>query len=294
MDFVVIDVETANADVASICQVGIASYDSGVLVDEWKTYVDPEDFFDFFNVCIHGITEETVAGSPTLPVVAESMLARLQGTVVVSHTHFERLSLHRGFERYDLRLPELMWLDSARVARRTWIQFARSGYALHNLCDHIGYEYPAHDALEDAKAAGQVILTAINETGLSVQDWLSRVKQPIDPSASRAVKVITREGDPEGPLFGEVLVFTGALQVPRRVAADLAADAGCEVDAGVTKNTSILVVGDQDVLRLAGHDKSSKHRKAESLVEKGQHIRILRESDFMQLCSDYGQRSASA
>jgi DNA polymerase-3 subunit epsilon len=71
--------------------------------------------------------------------------------------------------------------------------------------------------------------------------------------------------------------------IPRREAADLAASVGCEVDGGVTKRTTLLVVGDQDVQRLAGHEKSSKHRKAEQLVQMGQPIRILRESDFCEL-----------
>ena len=74
---------------------------------------------------------------------------------------------------------------------------------------------------------------------------------------------LTREGNAEGPLFGEVVVFTGALSMPRRKAADAAADAGCEVAGGVTKKTTLLIVGDQDVTKLAGHSKSSKHRKAE-------------------------------
>jgi DNA polymerase-3 subunit epsilon len=42
----------------------------------------------------------------------------------------------------------------------------------------------------------------------------------------------------------------------------------------------MLVVGDQDVARLAGHSKSSKHRKAEQLMSMGTSIRILRETDF--------------
>jgi len=45
----------------------------------------------------------------------------------------------------------------------------------------------------------------------------------------------------------------------------------------------MLVVGDQDVMKLAGHEKSAKHRKAESLIAQGEEIRILRESDFMEL-----------
>jgi hypothetical protein len=41
MEFVAIDVETANADMASICQIGIAQFKGGTLAQEWKTYVDP-------------------------------------------------------------------------------------------------------------------------------------------------------------------------------------------------------------------------------------------------------------
>jgi DNA polymerase-3 subunit epsilon len=37
------------------------------------------------------------------------------------------------------------------------------------------------------------------------------------------------------------------------------------------------------VRRLAGHDKSSKHRKAEELIAKSQPIRILGESDFRRI-----------
>ena len=78
----------------------------------------------------------------------------------------------------------------------------------------------------------------------------------------------------------EVVVFTGALSIPRATAADLAANLGLEVASGVNKRTTMLVVGDQDVRRLAGHELSTKHRHAEELAAAGQEIRILRESDF--------------
>jgi DNA polymerase-3 subunit epsilon len=54
MDFVALDVETANADSSSICQIGLATFEDGCLVDEWSTLVNPEDYFDPFNVSIHG------------------------------------------------------------------------------------------------------------------------------------------------------------------------------------------------------------------------------------------------
>jgi DNA polymerase-3 subunit epsilon len=59
--------------------------------------------------------------------------------------------------------------------------------------------------------------------------------------------------------------------------------AGCTIGSGVTKKTTMLVVGDQDITKLAGKKKSSKHIKAEQLISKGQKIRILSESDFKEL-----------
>ena len=47
MDFVALDVETANPDMASICQIGAARYSGGILAEEWKTYVDPQDYFAY-------------------------------------------------------------------------------------------------------------------------------------------------------------------------------------------------------------------------------------------------------
>ncbi len=179
-------------------------------------------------------------------------------------------------------MPECTWLDSARVARRAWSDFAWGGYGLYNICRALSYEFKHHDALEDAKAAGHILLIASKECNLDVEGWLKRVNQPIDPTKVSTGAAIKREGNPEGPLYGEVMVFTGALEIPRSEAADMAAKIGCQVGTGVTKKTTMLVVGDQDVSKLAGHDKSAKHRKAEALISKGVSIRILRETDFKE------------
>jgi len=50
MEFVAIDVETANADMASICQIGLAKFKDGQLVEEWSSFIDPEDYFDFIKI----------------------------------------------------------------------------------------------------------------------------------------------------------------------------------------------------------------------------------------------------
>jgi DNA polymerase III subunit epsilon len=283
MSFVAIDVETANADMASICQIGLASFENGILKNEWKTYVDPEDYFDPINVDIHGIDEAMVRGAPNFPALSNTLSSYLTGAVVVCHTHFDRVAIHQANQRHGIMMPNCEWLDSARIARRTWSQFAWKGYGLHNVCNMLGYEFKHHDALEDAKAAAHILIEAFKETGLDIDGWIKRIGQPIDPTSSSSGSFIKRDGNQEGSFFGEVLVFTGSLEIPRSEAADLAASIGCEVAPGVRKKTTMLVVGDQDIAKLAGHEKSSKHRKAEELIAKGTPIRILKESDFKEL-----------
>ncbi len=280
MDFVALDVETANPRMASICQLGIAKYTNGNFSDEWKSFVDPEDFFDQMNMRIHGIGESTILGAPKFPDVYAKLCSFLDGAIVVSHTSFDRAAIIQCCERYGIDPPQCNWLDSARIARRTWSECANSGYGLKSVCEIIGYKFKHHDALEDAKASAQVVVAAINKTGISIEDWLERSQKPISGSGSDRIKL---QGNPEGVLYGEVLVFTGAVGIPRMVAAEMAARAGCEVAAGVTKKTTIVVVGDQDIKALAGHEKSSKHRKAEELIEKGIPIKILTAPDFEKL-----------
>jgi DNA polymerase III subunit epsilon len=279
--FVAIDVETANADLASICQIGVVSFQHGEVAEAWKTLIDPEDEFDGVNVSIHGIDERMVAGAPRFPDIVDALHTRLAGHVVVSHMPFDRVALSRAHERYGIPTLDCTWLDTARVTRRAWPQFSRRGYGLADVASWCGIEFRHHDAEEDARAAGLVLLRALTDSGLGVDDWVVQATRPIGGSLSSSS--ITRAGDPDGPLAGEVLVFTGALSIPRREAADLAAAAGCDVVGSVGRKVTLLVVGDQDVRKLVGHEKSSKHRKAEDLIRNGQVLRILRESDFRTL-----------
>lgn len=280
MRFVAIDVETANPDMASICQIGVATYENGLLHAEWQSLVNPGDFFDDFNSSIHGITERHVRDAPTFSAISADLFGLLEHQPVIAHTHFDRTAIAQACRKNGLVSPELRWLDSARVARRAWTQFATKGYGLKNVCAHIGYSFQHHDALEDAKAAGQVMLAAIRETDISIDGWFGRIAQPIGLATSSP---ITKDGNPNGDLSGEVLVFTGTLEIPRREATEMAANIGCTVASNVTKKTTLLVVGDQDITKLAGHNKSTKHRKAEQLMASGLEIRILRESDFKQI-----------
>ena len=77
MEFVALDVETANENVGSICQIGLAGYKGNELIREWVSLVNPEEKFSPFNISVHGLTAADVAEASTLPELAETLRAWL-------------------------------------------------------------------------------------------------------------------------------------------------------------------------------------------------------------------------
>ncbi|WP_194778614.1 exonuclease domain-containing protein [Pararhodonellum marinum] len=69
-----IDVETANADYSRICQVGVAEFENGNILRTWKSYVNPEQYFDQFFVNVHAIDQDTVKDAPKIPEVLEQLM----------------------------------------------------------------------------------------------------------------------------------------------------------------------------------------------------------------------------
>jgi len=279
VEFISIDVETANANMSSICQIGLVKFRDGVEIGCEKYYVNPETWFDPTNIQIHGISDDDVVGQPIFAEIYGKISKLTQSRILVCHTHFDRVALKQACQKYVLAELNCQWLDSARVSRRTWEQFAKKGYGLKNLANHLDIEFLHHDALEDARTAGKILIKAIEHSGISLDEWLVKVDRGSEYVSHKRV------GDGDGALIGETVTFTGALQIPRREAADLAAEAGADVAPSVTKKTSLLVVGDQDIERLAGKTKSSKQLKAEKLIAEGREITIIGETDFLALSS---------
>ena len=105
LTFNAIDVETANADSGSICQIGVVHVVDGEISEAWSTLVDPEAPFDYHNIRLHRITSKKVAGSPVIPELRDELCRRLEGSYLVSHTAFDRGALSRAMGRYELPPP---------------------------------------------------------------------------------------------------------------------------------------------------------------------------------------------
>src|SRR6185437_4653929 len=106
------------------------------------------------------------------------------------------------------------------------------GYGLARLASEFGIGFTHHDAAEDARASGLLMLRAIHDTGYGLEDWLKRIELTV---SGQIPGRFASEGDPSGPLAGETIVFTGRLEVSRGTAALAAAKVGCNVADSVNK-----------------------------------------------------------
>jgi DNA polymerase-3 subunit epsilon len=178
MRFYSLDVETANSDYSSICQIGIGVFEDGELVDTWKSYIDPEDYFKWRNISIHGITEENIQGQPIFPDVYPVLRKMFENNIVVHHSHFDRTAFQQVFEKYGLDPFEVQWLDSVRVARHAFAEGClEGGYGLDNVAAYLDIEFQHHDALEDALACGKIVLEACKKLNFNVDQWNSLFKR---------------------------------------------------------------------------------------------------------------------
>ena len=121
--FVAIDVETANADLASICQIGLVTFADGQIVSGWQSLIDPEDEFNEINISIHGIDESSVQGAPRFNDLAVHIGKTLEGQVVASHTSFDRVA-----STVFIRSTRFRWSSAGG-----WIQLGSFAGLGHNL-----------------------------------------------------------------------------------------------------------------------------------------------------------------
>ncbi|HEX7858071.1 MAG TPA: exonuclease domain-containing protein [Sphingobium sp.] len=262
-DFVVVDVETACSRVSSICQIGIVGFRAGQEVFAYETLVDPCDEFFSFNMAIHGITADHVAGQPTFGDIHDIVASHIGGRITVAHSYFDKGALAAACRVSNREAIETTWLDSVGVAKRAWPQLP--SHRLNVLARFLGIEHRHHDALSDARAAGMVILKAIDHTGIDLKGWMTKPgKSPVAAPKPAAA----------GPLKGERVAIVGEPRNGRL--AHFIAQAGGRVVGSVGSTTTLLVISaSQPYGRWVSA--SPEHRKAQALIDAGKPLLILAE-----------------
>ena len=168
--FVALDVETANGNASSICQIGIACVGRDGAISVHSTLVNPLQDFARFNVKLHGIDAEAVRYAPGFADAFAAMAPLLERHLIFQHSNFDRRAIHKACTANRMAVPEWRWADSVGVARRAWPEFrGNGGHGLAHLKKALALEFNHHDAGEDAKAAAQVVLEAERQTGLGFE-----------------------------------------------------------------------------------------------------------------------------
>jgi DNA polymerase-3 subunit epsilon len=191
--------------------------------------------------------------------------------VTVAHSLFDKGALAAACLIHGREPIAATWLDSVRVAKRAWPELA--SHRLNVLSAFLGLPHKHHDALSDARAAGMVIVRAIEHTGMGLAGWLA----PSSPRTAKAPRPAA-----SGPLSGERVAILGATR-DGPLARHLAA-AGARVMASVGATTTLLVISNEQPFGrfVTAH---AEHRRAMALRSEGARITIVTEDEVTaRLC----------
>lgn len=304
LDFVAFDVETANCHRGSVCAIGATVVRAGEVtsVHSWLTRPpDALNFFDGFNVALHGITQEMVAGQPTFLQRLDQLLALAPGLPLVAHNAaFDIGAIREACIVEDRPWPRLDYGCSLVMARRSLDLIT---YRLPVVAYECEVDLKAHhDAAADATACAKVVLEIARRRGAtSLPELLSELRILMGrldphmwascrgkalPSSYPPPSAALAQADPEHPLYGQVVVCTGALSIRRRDAWAAMAAFGATAERNVTKRTTMLVIGEG----FTGDDPADfytgKAAKAVAWRAKGHRIEVLTEVELVEMLNE--------
>ena len=165
LNFIAIDFETANNSRNSACSVGLVRFENGQETDWTASLIRPPSsyFIQKWTEEIHHICWDDVYDKPTFGEVWHNtivpFLNKTPDLPLVAHNAIFDMNVLRGcLETYHIDKPALTYFDSLTVARRTWREF--QCHKLTYLGSELCIDYVAHDALEDSRTCGLVIVKA--------------------------------------------------------------------------------------------------------------------------------------
>ncbi|WP_138316637.1 exonuclease domain-containing protein [Rhodoluna limnophila] len=176
---VAIDLETTGFGKSDrIVEIGAVFFDheSGNIIGELETLVNPMRNISDESSRIHGIRAADVSMAPTFEEIAEDFLRLIEGRHVIAHNaNFDLRFLTQEFERIG------MTLDFQKVS----CTMELTGQSLPVACQQIAYEFQHHSALEDARAS--FALWSVHEGSLDYSELF-----PSTATHSQSFRTVTR------------------------------------------------------------------------------------------------------
>jgi DNA polymerase-3 subunit epsilon len=235
LDFVALDLETANSGRGSICSIGLVVVEAGEITQTHSWLCQPPEaigHFDAFNVSLHGISAERVASEPSFYQVISTALAVIGDRPVVAHNAaFDTGAIRSACDADGLQWPTLRYGCTLVWARR---ELDLISYRLPMVTNELGIALERHhDAINDAEACARILLTLAGKRGSPTVDEFAAATCTrlgvLAPDSWHGCQVASSGGsdvlvapttnvaaDPAHPLYGQVIVFTGALSMRRQ------------------------------------------------------------------------------
>lgn len=281
-DCTVIDTETTGYDPYwdEIIEIAALRVRGGKIVDCFSSLIRPAATVDNFITQLTGITNDELAAAPDIQEVLPQFLDFVGNDVVVGHNaHFDVNFIYDAAAGFLNRPFVNDIVDTMRLARHALPDL--DSHSLSSVAAALGVtRVGEHRSLGDCKTT-YAVLQALAATGFDF-DGVKRTRSNHQVKASDIAACAGAE-QPDNPLYGKVCVFTGTLEMPRRVAMQAVVNIGGICADSITKKTNFLVLGNNDYCTTIRDGKSTKQKKAESLILKGQDLKILSESVFYDL-----------
>lgn len=282
-DFVAVDLETTGlcADYDDIIELGAVRYRDGVPVATYEQLVNPGYDIDEFITELTGITNDMLADKPPIGDVLPSFLAFLAEDILLGHNvNFDINFIYDSCGRLRLKPLTNDYIDTLRVSRRMLTDL--KNHKLDTVAAALQLSgRDLHRAAGDAVVAANIYLDLSQQPGFEPamkKRWSS------DPLKAAEITAAPGNEDPDNPLFGMCVVFTGTLEkMTRREAMQIVADIGGIPADSVTQKTNFLVLGNNDYCKSIKDGKSSKQKKAEKLILAGADLQIMPEAVFYDL-----------
>jgi DNA polymerase-3 subunit epsilon len=157
-NFVAIDFETADRGSDSACAVAMVRVENlEIVARRVQLLRPPRPYFVF--TYIHGITWEDVADAPTFAEAWPELAEFLDGAdaLAAHNAGFDRDVLHTCCHFAGHRTPDLPFLCTMQLARRTWGIYPTK---LSDVCRRLGLPLRHHDPASDAEACAQIVIAA--------------------------------------------------------------------------------------------------------------------------------------
>ena len=278
-DFIAFDVETANNDNTSMCQIAFAFVKDGKIVDIWSSLINPPtDDFAPINVEKHSLTKAHVKNSPTFAQIVPVILPRLVDQSLVHYGGKDHKVLTETAEYYGIALPKLTFKDALTYARRKFEKNPFDNYKLITLCNHyVIHTEHHHNAHYDAIMLANLLLAIDKDSEKTIATWIYKRKPRKGHPNWQSV---SKDAINEGIFTNCSFVLTGNFKTSKDTYASAIAKNGGNVRDNVTmRETTHLVVGERD--EQYGNTKSGKQKRAEEINAKGGSITIWTENDLL-------------